>query len=177
MHFLGIAGMPRRIPDYPDAFSFWNYVASFGSYVTFMGLGIFFFNIFLSLITPFVLHAATFKDENLVRTLYIQEFLDDNVGLDFYDLFFFVYIIYKNDDEFFFFNAKKKRFLDWIYLFLYSFIFFEVLLRSFPLNYNYSNYYQNFQNIFYSIENFVNKISGKEKQEQKFLDFFSNLRN
>jgi len=43
MHFLGIAGMPRRIPDYPDAFAFWNYVASFGSYVTFLGLGIFFF--------------------------------------------------------------------------------------------------------------------------------------
>ena len=41
MHFLGLAGMPRRIPDYPDAFSGWNYIASFGSYVTTIGIVLF----------------------------------------------------------------------------------------------------------------------------------------
>jgi cytochrome c oxidase subunit 1 len=43
MHFLGMGGMPRRIPDYPDAYAFWNQIATFGSYLTFSGLLLFFF--------------------------------------------------------------------------------------------------------------------------------------
>ena len=49
MHFLGLAGMPRRIPDYPDAYSGWNAIASFGSYVSALSALLFFYIVYLTL--------------------------------------------------------------------------------------------------------------------------------
>jgi cytochrome c oxidase subunit 1 len=38
MHFLGMNGMPRRIPDYPDAFAGFNAICSFGSLLSIVSL-------------------------------------------------------------------------------------------------------------------------------------------
>jgi cytochrome c oxidase subunit I len=43
MHWLGVAGMPRRVPDYPDAFYLFNKIASWGSYISAVSFVCFFF--------------------------------------------------------------------------------------------------------------------------------------
>jgi cytochrome c oxidase subunit 1 len=51
MHFLGLSGMPRRIPDYPNCYSLLNEISTLGSYITTSSLVIFFIlllNIFLN---------------------------------------------------------------------------------------------------------------------------------
>jgi len=41
-HFSGLAGMPRRIPDYPDAYAPYNYISSVGALITAIGTLLFF---------------------------------------------------------------------------------------------------------------------------------------
>jgi len=50
MHFLGLAGMPRRIPDYPDALHGFNHIASIGSFISLLAI-IFFFLVVYDLLT------------------------------------------------------------------------------------------------------------------------------
>lgn len=46
MHFLGLSGMPRRIPDYPDMYAKLNLLCSIGSLISFSGVILWFFIIF-----------------------------------------------------------------------------------------------------------------------------------
>lgn len=50
MHFLGFAGMPRRIPDYPSAYADWNFIASCGTFLTISSMVFFFMSITYSLL-------------------------------------------------------------------------------------------------------------------------------
>ncbi len=49
MHFLGLQGMPRRIPDYTDQYAYWNNMATIGYMVMAAGMAVFFVNIIYSL--------------------------------------------------------------------------------------------------------------------------------
>lgn len=67
MHFLGVAGMPRRIPDYPDSFYIFNKISSIGSSMSIIST-IFFFYI--------IVEALTVQNRNLQGVV----ILDDHIA-------------------------------------------------------------------------------------------------
>nr|YP_010317932.1 cytochrome c oxidase subunit I [Geukensia demissa]QHO63842.1 cytochrome c oxidase subunit I [Geukensia demissa]UJM44210.1 cytochrome c oxidase subunit 1 [Geukensia demissa] len=51
MHFLGLSGMPRRYCDYPDCYSKWHWVASYGAIMGYMSLMFFMFLLWESVVS------------------------------------------------------------------------------------------------------------------------------
>jgi len=58
-HWLGLNGMPRRIPDFPDAFLGWNILSSFGSLISVVAICLFIYGVYSALFSTKVSHSSS----------------------------------------------------------------------------------------------------------------------
>jgi cytochrome c oxidase subunit 1 len=102
-HFLGLAGMPRRIPDFPDAFLAWNSISSFGSMISFVG-SLFFFYVVYAIFTFEEEDGLSFDLIEIIRgqlsNYEIRPLIQDSFSLSFNRVYF----------DFYAFNESKKNY-------------------------------------------------------------------
>jgi cytochrome c oxidase subunit 1 len=68
MHFLGLAGMPRRIPDFPDSYAIWNDISSIGSLISIIAIIIFFYTMYRALADKIVAEKDLWKRPDFYRS-------------------------------------------------------------------------------------------------------------
>ena len=82
-HFLGLAGMPRRIADYPDSYMGWNGISTFGALISTFASLWFILILLNSQVAPYInySHTSSPLDSNQIGTtnnLAVTEGLIDN---------------------------------------------------------------------------------------------------
>lgn len=105
MHFLGLAGMPRRIPDYPVYFSKYNFIATVGSMISLTSM------LFFILLVGFSL----FSKKNKKTFLF---FIETN----------FYWLLFKKKSIF---SKIFGEFLIYIFITIEIFIFLYILLKQY----------------------------------------------
>nr|YP_010481281.1 cytochrome c oxidase subunit I [Dipetalonema gracile]UVN17308.1 cytochrome c oxidase subunit I [Dipetalonema gracile] len=87
MHFAGMQGMPRKILDYPDCYSMFQIVSSFGSVITFIGFVLFNYLVFDFVLFSRLLGVSFYNWHSPAYVLNVPPLLDSfvdefvNVGL------------------------------------------------------------------------------------------------
>lgn len=104
MHFLGLAGHPRRIPDYPDAYTSWNKIASYGSIISVISIIIFFYTIYKVIINNKNELSFNYWGEIMYYTLKYNQLTDPILNKDIYTF---------NNIKKIYLNSQNTTSLEW----------------------------------------------------------------
>jgi heme/copper-type cytochrome/quinol oxidase subunit 1 len=83
MHILGNRGMPRRIPDYADIYYFWNFVCSFGSFISLFSILFWFYVVYdsVSRFTKAVPNYLVFMGSQAIQRIINWHLYNDKLNL------------------------------------------------------------------------------------------------